>query len=218
MRAITYTHLGDPTVLRLVDKPIPAPSGGEVRIRVVASGVNPSDRKSRSGAFGGRLTGATVPGQDGAGVVDAVGAGVAGFEVGERVWVTLAADGRAAGGTAQEYTIVSAERAFALPAGADFELGASIGIPAVSAHRALTVAEDGPARLRPGALGGRTARSRTPSRRSDASRRKASTSWSKSRRARMRSSTWPFSVPEGRSRYTPSKAVVGKVLITVEAG
>jgi NADPH2:quinone reductase len=71
------------------------------------------------------------------------------------VWVTLAGDGRPAGGTAQEYTVVPAERVFALPDSADFELGAGIGIPAVTAHRALTVAEDGPARLQPEALSGR---------------------------------------------------------------
>jgi NADPH2:quinone reductase len=156
MRAITYTRLGDPSVLRLVEKPIPAPGRGEVRVRVVASAVNPTDWKSRSGAFGGSLIEATVPNQDGAGLVDAVGAGVVGFEVGDRVWITLAADGRAASGTAQDYTVVRAERAFRLPDGADFELGASIGIPAVTAHRALTVAEDGRPRLGPGALGGRT--------------------------------------------------------------
>ena len=156
MRAITYTRPGDPSVLELVERPVPEPGNGEIRIRVLVSGVNPTDWKSRSGAFGGTLTEATVPNHDGAGVVDEVGAGVSGFRVGDRVWVTLAGDGRPAGGTAQEFTVVPAERAFLLPAGADFELGASIGIPAVTAHRALTVAEDGPARLRPGALGGRT--------------------------------------------------------------
>jgi NADPH:quinone reductase len=156
MRAITYTRLGDPSVLELVEKPIPEPGDGEVRIRVLVSGVNPTDWKSRSGAFGGGLTEATVPNHDGAGVVDEVGAAVSGFGVGDRVWVTHAGDGRPAGGTAQEFTVVPAERAFALPAGADFELGASIGIPAVTAHRALTVAEDGPARLGPDALAGRT--------------------------------------------------------------
>jgi hypothetical protein len=56
----------------------------------------------------------------------------------------------------RKYTVVPADRAFPLPAGADFGLGASIGIPAVTAHRALTVAEDGPARLHPGALGDRS--------------------------------------------------------------
>jgi NADPH:quinone reductase len=156
MRAITYARLGDPSVLELVERPVPEPGDGEVRVRVLVSGVNPTDWKSRSGTFGGGLAEPTVPNHDGAGVVDAVGAGVSGFDVGDRVWVTLAGDGRPAGGTAQEYTIVPAERAFALPAGADFDLGASVGIPAVTAHRALTVAEDGPARLRPDALGGRT--------------------------------------------------------------
>jgi NADPH:quinone reductase len=155
MRAITYTRLGDPSVLELVEKHVPEPGAGELRIRVLVSGVNPTDWKSRSGAFGGTLTEATVPNHDGAGVVDAVGAGVTGFRVGDRVWVTLAGDGRPADGTAQEFTVVPTERVFALPAGADFELGASIGIPTVTAHRALTVVEDGPMRLRPDALGGR---------------------------------------------------------------
>jgi NADPH:quinone reductase len=155
VRAITYTRLGDPSVLELVEKPVPEPRDGEVRIRVLVSGVNPTDWKSRSGAFGGAPE-ATVPNHDGAGVVDALGAGVTGFSMGDRVWVTLAGDGRPAGGTAQEFTVVPAERVFALPAGADVELGASIGIPAVTAHRALTVAEDGPARLRPDALAGRS--------------------------------------------------------------
>ena len=94
----------------------------------------------------------TVPNHDGAGVVDALGAGVTGFSVGDRVWVTLAGDGRPGSGTAQEFTVVPAERAFPLPTVADFELGASIGIPAVTAHRALTVAEDGPRSLDPTAL------------------------------------------------------------------
>src|SRR4029434_1061631 len=97
--------------------------------------VNTLDCKARACAFGGALAEATVPNHDGAGVVDEVGAGVTGFRVGDRVWVTLAGDARPAGGTAQEFTVVPAERVFPLPAGADFELGASIGIPAVTAHR-----------------------------------------------------------------------------------
>jgi NADPH2:quinone reductase len=155
MRAITYARLGDPSVLELVEQPIPEPGKGELRIRVAVSGVNPTDWKSRSGAFGGALAEPTVPNHDGAGVVDKLGPGVAGFGVGERIWVTLAGDGRPAGGTAQEYTLVPAGRAFPLADAAEFELGASVGIPAVTAHRALTVTEDGPARLHPGALRGR---------------------------------------------------------------
>jgi NADPH2:quinone reductase len=152
MRAITYARLGDPSVLELVDRPIPEPGGGELRIRVAVSGVNPTDWKSRSGTPGAAPAEPTVPNHDGAGIVDKVGARVAGFRVSDRVWVTLAGYGRPASGTAQDYTVVRAERAFPLPEAADFELGASVGIPAVTAHRALTVAENGPTRLAPGAL------------------------------------------------------------------
>jgi NADPH:quinone reductase len=155
MRAITYTRPGEPSVLELAERPIPEPVEGEVRIRVLVSGVNPTDWKSRSGAFGGASDEPTVPNHDGAGIVDALGDGVEQFSVGDRVWVTLAGDGRPASGTAQEYTVVPAERVFSLPDTADFDLGASVGIPAVTAHRALTVAEDGPARLHSGALSGR---------------------------------------------------------------
>lgn len=156
MRTIRYTRSGDPSVLELVDAPIPEPGYGEVRLRVMVSGVNPTDWKSRSGQFGGELAEATVPNHDGAGVVDKVGDGVAMVAVGDRVWVTLAGDGRPSSGTAQEFTVVPAERVFPLPAGAGFDLGASTGVPALTAHRALTVGEDSPARLAPGALADRT--------------------------------------------------------------
>jgi NADPH2:quinone reductase len=156
MKAVIYENTGDASVLRIVERPLEEPAEGEVRIRVVVSGVNPTDWKSRSGAFGRSADEPTVPNHDGAGIVDAVGSAVAGIQAGDRVWVTLAADGRPASGTAQEYTVVPAERVFPLPDRADFELGASIGIPGATAHRALTVSEDGPARLEPGALSDRT--------------------------------------------------------------
>ena len=156
MKAVAYAQLGEPSVLELVERPIPEPVDNEVRIRVLVSGVNPTDWKSRSGAFGDALAEPTVPNHDGAGIVDELGAGIAGLAVGDRVWVTLAGDGRPASGTAQEYTAVPAARVFPLPANASFELGAAVGIPAVTAHRTLTVAEDGPARLHPGSLDGRT--------------------------------------------------------------
>src|SRR6476659_6342705 len=104
MKAITYTRPGDPSVLALVEKPLPEPREGDARIRVLVSGVNPTDWKSRSGAYGGGPTEATVPNHDGADVVDAVGVGITGLAVGDRVWGTLAGDGRPAGGTAQEFT------------------------------------------------------------------------------------------------------------------
>jgi NADPH2:quinone reductase len=141
-------------VLGLVERPIPEAGWGEVRVRLLVSGVNPTDWKSRS-ADGAMVKDATVPNHDGAGMIDTLGPGVSDFMVGDRVWVTLAGDGRPTSGTAQEYTTVPVERVFHLPDSADFELGASLGIPAGTAHRALTVAEDGPSRLQPHALDNR---------------------------------------------------------------
>lgn len=155
MRAIVYSRPGDSSVLSLVDRPVPEPGPGEVRVRVAVSGVNPTDWKSRSGGGRGPAFDETVPNQDGAGTVDAVGEGVAGLGVGDRVWLYLAQHERPTG-TAQEYTVVPASRAVALPPGVGFEVGASLGVPAMTAHRALTVHEFGPARLSPGALDGRT--------------------------------------------------------------
>lgn len=157
MRSIVYTRFGDSSVLDLVDRPVPEPGPGEVRVRVIASGVNPTDWKARSGGtYGTQMPFPEItPNQDGAGIVDAVGSGVDGLSVGDRVWTYMSAASRPTG-TAQEYTVVPAERAVPLAAGASFELGASLGVPAMTAHRALTLHEDGPHRLHPGALAGRS--------------------------------------------------------------
>ena len=154
---MAYSQTGDSSVLRLVERDIPDPGPGEVRVRIVVSGVNPTDWKARAGARPGTPTPfpEIVPNQDGAGVVDAVGSGVTKFEAGDRVWVFLAAHERPTG-TAQEFTVLPAARVIRLPDAASFELGASLGVPAMTAHRALTVADGGPARLGPGALDGRT--------------------------------------------------------------
>ena len=156
MKAIVYTETGDPSVLRLVDRdPVP-PAPGEVRVRVVVSGVNPTDWKSRRGSGPGQPPPfpQVTPNQDGAGVIDAVGEGVSDLAVGDRVWIYLAGHQRPTG-TAQEYTNLPAERVVRLPDGISFDIGASLGVPAMTAHRALTVAEDGPRRLQPGALEGK---------------------------------------------------------------
>lgn len=157
MRAVAYAQTGDSSVLQLVERDIPEPGTGEVRVRVVVSGVNPTDWKARAGARPGTPAPfpEVIPNQDGAGVVDAVGAGVTRLEVGDRVWVFLAAHERPTG-TAQEYAVLPLERVVGLPDAASFDVGASLGVPAMTAHRALTVAEGGPARLGPGALDGRT--------------------------------------------------------------
>jgi NADPH:quinone reductase len=157
MKAIIYSQSGDPDVLRLVERPTPEPGPGEVRVRVKVSGVNPTDWKARRGAGPGQPLAypEVVPNQDGAGVVDAVGPGVERLGVGQRVWLWEAAWERA-DGTAQEYVVVPERQAVALPEGASFDLGASLGIPALTAHRCLTASAAGPSRLAPGALTGRT--------------------------------------------------------------
>jgi NADPH:quinone reductase len=144
MRAAVYRRPGPASeVLSVEEVPTPEPGPGEVRVRVAVSGVNPTDWKARSGAVPPRAGGPEVqiPHQDGAGVIDAVGPGVDPGRVGERVWVYLAAAGRP-WGTAAEYTVVPAERAVRLPDGASYQLGASLGVPAMTAHRCVFA--DGP--------------------------------------------------------------------------
>ncbi|MEU6356853.1 NADPH:quinone reductase [Streptomyces sp. NPDC047072] len=151
MKAIVYGDQGGPDVLRLVDRDLPVPGPGEVRVRIAVSGVNPADVQARSRPSG---FAEVVPHLDGAGTIDAVGEGIAERRIGERVWVFMAAAGRPTG-TAAEFTVVPGELAVPLPDEVGFDVGAALGVPALTAHRALTVAEDGPRRLGPGALDGK---------------------------------------------------------------
>ncbi len=156
MRRIVYTETGDPEVLRLVEEPMPEPGPGEVRVRVRRSGVNPTDWKFRRGGGPGQpIEPAQTPHHDGAGVVDAVGTGVPAALVGLRVWTWAAAYQRPYG-TAADYAVVPAAQAVTLPDAGSDDLGASLGVPFVTAHRCLTVTEEGPTRLGPGTLAGRT--------------------------------------------------------------
>ncbi|KAJ1684522.1 hypothetical protein LUZ63_020277 [Rhynchospora breviuscula] len=155
MRAVVYTQPGDPSVLDLVEREPAEPGPGDVRVRLVRAGVNPTDWKFRAGGMGALAFPEIVPGQDGAGVVDAVGAGVDDVSPGDRVWVMLAQHTRP-GGTAQEQVVVPRQNVAALPDNASYDLGASLGVPAVTAHRALTTSEDLGARLSPGSMAGAT--------------------------------------------------------------
>ncbi len=157
MRAIVYTETGGPDVLKLVERPDPAPSPDEVLVRVAVSGVNPTDWKARRGDGPGKALAfpEVVPNMDGAGTIVALGDGVDPGRVGERVWLWEAARHRP-NGSAQELVALPAAQAVPLSEGASFDLGASIGIPALTAHRCLTVGVDGPAALGPHALDGRT--------------------------------------------------------------
>ena len=152
MRAVVFTEPGPSSVLTPVDRDLPEPGPGEVRVRLVRAGVNPTDWKRRQNPM---EFDEVTPGQDGAGLVDAVGAGVDGLAVGDRVWLVLAQQEKAHG-TAAEYTVQPASHVVPLPDGASYDLGASLGVPAVTAHRALTSAEFGPSRLGPGAMDGMT--------------------------------------------------------------
>jgi NADPH:quinone reductase len=153
MQAVVYARNGDPDVLELVERDVPEPGPGEVRVRVAVSGVNPTDWKSRRN---NRIpAGFQIPNQDGSGVVDAVGNGVDPAVLGQRVWLWESAYQRP-WGTAAEYTVVPQRQAVLLPAGASLQLGAALGVPFLTAHRCLTLGESMPDRLDPGALEGRT--------------------------------------------------------------
>jgi NADPH:quinone reductase len=155
MRAVVYTQTGGSEVLRLTEAPVPEPGPGQVRVRIHRSGVNPTDWKSRQGSGDGApVDPPQVPNQDGSGVIEAVGQGVNDALLDLRVWVWEAAYQRPYG-TAQDYALLPERQVVTLPDVASFDLGAALGVPFLTAHRCLTVAEDGPRRLGPGALQGR---------------------------------------------------------------
>ncbi len=136
MRAVWYEKKGPPEVLVAGEMPVPEPAPGEVRVRIAVSSVNPTDVKRRSeGRELGRFA-RIVPDNDGAGTVDAVGAGVARTRLGERVWVFAAQHGRPFG-TAAEFSCVPSRFAIRLPDNVSFPDGACLGVPAVTAHRCL---------------------------------------------------------------------------------
>ncbi len=142
MKAALYREYGPAAEsLRVEEVARPEPGPGEVRVRMQLSGVNPTDWKSRSGATPRPIDGFQVPHHDGVGVIDAVGADVDGGRMGQRVWTWLAAAGNR-WGTAAQWSVLPARQAVPLPDGASAELGASLGVPAMTAHRALFA--DGP--------------------------------------------------------------------------
>jgi NADPH2:quinone reductase len=135
----------DVLVVGEVDDPQPGP--GEVRLRVAWSGINPGDIKKRENAFGyGMPSPRVIPHSDGAGTIDQVGAGVPAARLGQRVWCYGAQSYRPFG-TAAQYVVVPAEQAVPLPDAVSFAQGACLGIPGITAHRAVHCA---------GALQGRT--------------------------------------------------------------
>ena len=138
MRAAWFAEFGTAgDVLKVGELDRPAAGPGEVLIRLHTSGVNPSDVKKRAGSFPNLLdNGLVIPNSDGAGVIEAVGEGVDAMRIGERVWVYQAQFARRFG-TAAEYVAIDSRRAPRLPDSASFEVGACLGIPVMTAHRAV---------------------------------------------------------------------------------
>ena len=140
MRAAYYEHTGPASdVLRVDELPTPVPGPGEVRVEVSWSGVNPSDVKTRAGLRSKSLPfPRIIPHSDGSGIIDQVGPDVPASRIGERVWVWNASWMRPFG-TAAQYVVLPSEQAIRLPDNTDLVVGACLGIPALTAYRAVTV-------------------------------------------------------------------------------
>ncbi|MDQ2149677.1 NADPH:quinone reductase [Alcaligenaceae bacterium C4P045] len=142
MRAAWYAKNGAAAeVLTVGEQPIIEPGAGEVQVKLVLSGINPSDVKSRQGSRPVRA-GIIIPHSDGAGVIAAVGSGVDPARIGERVWIWNGQYNRPYG-TAAEYITLPADQAVHLPDATSFEAGACMGIPGLTAYRAVELAEVG---------------------------------------------------------------------------
>ena len=141
MKAAWYERNGSAEVLHMGEMPEPEPGPREVRVRVITSGVNPSDWKRRQGLSQPIGFPKVVPHQDGAGIIDRVGPAVSESRLDERVWLFESQFGRPFG-SAAEYTVQPANHAVRLPAAITFDQGACLGVPAMTAHRCLIA--DGP--------------------------------------------------------------------------
>jgi NADPH:quinone reductase len=145
MKAVVVEHFGGPEVLQARSVPMPVPGAGEVRVRLMATGVNPVETYIRAGAYGAAPSLPYVPGNDGAGIVDAVGAGVENVQVGERVFVAATGAKRNTG-TYATSVVCDAAAVGRLPHDVSFQQGAGIGTPGLAAGDALFVR----ARVQPG--------------------------------------------------------------------
>lgn len=155
MKAIRVREFGDPEVMKLEDVPELTPGQGQVLVRLHAAGVNPVETYVRSGNYAIKPALPFTPGTDGAGVVEAVGAGVTHVLPGARVYVGHGAGGST--GTYAEQAVVGAAGVHPLPDRVSFAQGAALGVPYVTAWRALMLkaqAKAGETVLVHGASGG----------------------------------------------------------------
>jgi len=140
MRAVYYEKNGAADeVLHVGEVDTPQPGPGEVRVRLKTSGVNPSDVKTRAGTARKIAFPRVIPHSDGAGEIDAVGAGVPKSRIGERVW-TWNGQWKRPFGTAAECIVLPEVQAVKLPDAVSFEAGACLGIPALTAWHAIDIA------------------------------------------------------------------------------
>lgn len=136
MNAIRAHEFGGPDVLRLDALPEPTPGPGQVRVRLHAIGVNPFDTYMLSGTYAIKPPLPYSPGADGAGVVEAIGPGVTGLAVGDRVYTAGTAD-HTAYGAYREQVLCAAGQVHPLPDRVTFAEGAAVGVPCITAHTAL---------------------------------------------------------------------------------
>lgn len=132
MKAIRVNQFGGPEVLKLEEVADPAPAPGEVRIRVAAVGINPVETYIRAGTYPALPTLPFTPGNDGAGTIDALGEGVTNFAVGDRVYIAGSTTG-----TYAEKAIAKTDHIRPLPASVSFKEGAGVGVPYITAYRAI---------------------------------------------------------------------------------
>ena len=140
-QAIVASSFGPPEVLKLETVARPAPSSGQVLVKMYAAGVNPSDTYVRLGPHGPWAATPHLlpsppftPGKDGAGIVEEIGGGVSGLAVGERVYTTGSVSG-----TSAEFAVCNADTVWPLPARVSFAQGACVGVPCATAYRALVL-------------------------------------------------------------------------------
>lgn len=140
MRAVWYDRHGPAReVITLGDLPTPEPDRGEVRVKLEAAGVNPSDTYRRGGAVPTEYP-RVIPSSDGAGTIDRVGPGVSEAWIGQRVWLYNGQRNGRWMGTAAEYIALDVDLVTPLPDHVSFAEGATLGIPAMTAHRCVFIA------------------------------------------------------------------------------
>lgn len=132
MKAIVVREFGDPDVMQVQEIPTPQPGPGQVLVRIKAAGVNPADTYMRTGNYSIKPPLPYTPGADGAGVIEATGAGIAGMQAGDRVYVA-----RTLSGTYAEYALALPAQVHPLPERISFSQGAGVFVPYGTAYRAL---------------------------------------------------------------------------------